>query len=135
MRQESVIQRRSSNSISSTPAVLEHPDETQAGCGDWRPEYLQKLLNIKVFLVLLTCLGIIQGSYFSYHAACSTTLEKRWSYSSKFTGFVLIADNISQIIVSAVVGILGKRMNKSVLIGIGMMIVGFSCWLNTLPFF
>lgn len=104
------------------------------GLGTWRPAYLQRLVNPKVFLFNLSLMAVIQGSYYSYMIGTTSTLEKRYAYSSRLTGFILIADNISSIIISPLIGFVGKHVNKSTLIAGGMMFVSASCWLTASPY-
>lgn len=112
-------------------------DEEELTCGicSWRPAYMQRFANPKVFMINFSLIAIIQGSYFSYLVGTASTLEKRFAYSSGLTGFILIADNFSQILISPIIGFLGKHMNKASLIGGGMVFVSFSCWLTAVPYF
>ena len=116
-------------------APIEYPKSSSCGLFNWRPSYLQRFSDTKYFMVNFSLLAVIQGAYFSYLIGCSSTLEKRFSYSSRLTGFILIADNFSQILLSPVVGFLGKRMNKAKLIASGMLFVSFSSWLTAVPYF
>jgi MFS family permease len=86
-------------------------------------------------MVFFIAVGIFQGAYFSYIVGSASTLEKRFSYSSKYTGYIMIADTFSSTITSSVAGFIGKRYNKSLLIACGMTFVGLSCLINSFPFF
>src|SRR5947208_2407480 len=88
---------------------FEYEDNT-CGLGSWRPQWLQRFANIKYFLLNFAFITVVRGSYFTYLIGCTTTLEKRFSYSGWLTGFVLIADNIAQVALSPILGFLGKRM-------------------------
>lgn len=112
----------------------EYEDNT-CGLGSWRPKWLQPFASPKFFMLNFSIIAVIQGSYFSYLIGCSSTLEKRFSYSGSLTGFILIADNFSQILISPLIGFLGKRMNKATLIAGGMVFISFSCWLTAVPYF
>lgn len=114
--------------------VIEYEDNT-CGLGSWRPEWLQMFATPQFFMLNFSIIAVIQGSYFSYLIGCSSTLEKRFSYSGWLTGFILIADNFSQILISPLIGFLGKRMNKATLIAAGMVFISFSCWVTALPYF
>ena len=113
---------------------VEYEDNT-CGLGSWRPEWLQMFATPQFFMLNFSIIAVIQGSYFSYLIGCSSTLEKRFSYSGWLTGFILIADNFSQILISPLIGFLGKRMNKATLIAAGMVFISFSCWVTALPYF
>lgn len=108
---------------------------TLMGIGRWRPEWLQRFNNPHSLTLLVALLGVLQGSWFPYYIAIISTLEKRFSFDSKVTGFILIADNISQMILSPIIGYLGKRYNQAHLIGIGMIFVGLSAYINIIPYF
>lgn len=113
----------------------ENNRDNMCGLGSWRPARLQFFTDPLFFMINFSIVAVIQGSYFSYLIGCSSTLEKRFSYSSRLTGFILIADNFSQILISPFIGFLGKRMNKATLIASGMVFVSFSCWLTAVPYF
>lgn len=113
----------------------ESDDDNTCGLGSWRPKWLQMFANPQFFMLNFSIIAVIQGSYFSYLIGCSSTLEKRFSYSGQLTGFILIADNFSQILISPLIGFLGKRMNKATLIAGGMVFISFSCWVTALPYF
>ena len=110
-------------------------EDNSCGLGSWRPKWLQPMANPTFFMLNFSIIAVIQGSYFSYLIGCSSTLEKRFSYSGSLTGFILIADNFSQILISPLIGFLGKRMNKATLIAGGMVFISFSCWLTAVPYF
>ena len=131
--------RRSGNFNNNPAKDVEEEEErikdTTCGLFNWRPKCLQVFTDPRFFVLNLSIIAVIQGSYTAYLIGCSSTLEKRFSYSSRLTGFVLIADNFSQILISPLVGFLGKRVNKATLIAGGMVFVSFSCWLTALPYF
>lgn len=52
--------------------------EMKCGLGNWRPEWLQKLANPKVFLINFSLVAIFQGASFTYLIGSMTTLEKRY---------------------------------------------------------
>lgn len=58
-----------------------------------------KIASTRVLVISFAFLAITQGMYFTYLIASTTTLEKRFAYDGKLTGFVLIADNISQLFI------------------------------------
>lgn len=128
---------RTARSVSQTGGPVdegEYEDNT-CGLGSWRPVWLQRFASPQFFMLNFSIIAVIQGSYFSYLIGCSSTLEKRFSYSGQLTGFILIADNFSQILISPLIGFLGKKMNKATLIAGGMVFISFSCWVTALPYF
>lgn len=125
---------RSVSQSAGQPDEGEYEDNT-CGLGSWRPAWLQPFASPQFFMLNFSIIAVIQGSYFSYLIGCSSTLEKRFSYSGQLTGFILIADNFSQILISPLIGFLGKKMNKATLIAGGMVFISFSCWVTALPYF
>ena len=116
--------------------MIQDSDQAMSmGLGNWRPRWLQRFNNPKAFTVLISFLGVLQGSYFPYYIAIISTLEKRYSFDSSVTGLILIADNISQMVLSPIVGYIGKRYNQAHLIGFGMLMVGLSAFMTALPYF
>lgn len=108
--------------------------DIQCGIGSFRPEWMRKLANPKVFMVNFSLIAIVQGAYFAYLIGSTSTLEKRFAYSSQLTGFVLIADNLSQLVINPVIGYLGTRVNKAKLMAFGMIFISFSCWMTGVPY-
>jgi len=91
--------------------------DTSCGIGNWRPDWMQVFANPKFFVINFSIVAILQGAYFTYLIGSISTLEKRFAFESKISGFILIADNLSQMVVSPIVGYLGSKYNRSHLIG------------------
>ena len=126
------------NRRSKAEAKLEDNDDdydTKCGLGSWHPDWLQFFATPKFFLINFSLVAILQGAYFTYLIGSISTLEKRYAFESKVSGFILIADNLSQMIVSPIIGYIGSRWNRSRLIAIGQVIVGFSSILTAFPYF
>lgn len=104
------------------------------GIGNFRPPWMRKLANPKVFMINFSLIAIVQGAYFAYLIGNTSTLEKRFAYSSQLTGFILIADNLSQLVINPVIGYLGTRVNKAKLMACGMIFISFSCWMTGIPY-
>jgi hypothetical protein len=73
-------------------------NDLSCGFGHWRPKWLQKLAKPEIFLINFSLVAIFQGATFTYLIGSLSTLEKRYAFESKVSGFILIADNVSQII-------------------------------------
>ena len=125
------------NGKSKAGAKLEDDNDydTKCGLGSWYPDWLQFFASPKFFLINFSLVGILQGAYFTYLIGSMSTLEKRYAFESKVSGFILIADNLSQMIVSPIIGYIGSRWNRSRLIAIGQVIVAFSSILTAFPYF
>lgn len=110
-------------------------DETTCGIGNWRPKWMQIFASPKFFLINFSIVAILQGAHFTYLIGSISTLEKRFAFESKVSGFILIADNLSQMVVSPIIGYLGAKYNRSRLIAVGELVVAVSCILSALPYF
>ena len=110
-------------------------ESTSCGIGNWRPKWMQVFASPKFFVINFSVVAILQGAYFTYLIGSISTLEKRFAFESKMSGFILIADNLSQMVISPIVGYLGSKYNRSVLIAIGELIVALSCIISSLPYF
>lgn len=103
----------------------------------------------------MSIVGIIQSMTGSIFFSTMSTLEKRYAFDSTISGIILIADNISQLMVSKgrggqlkgpdlfwgggqlspFIGYIAIRFNRARLIAIGELILALSCFLTTLPYF
>lgn len=108
----------------------EDNEDYSCGIGSWRPRWLQKFASPKVFLINFSLVAIFQGASFTYLIGAMTTLEKRYAFESKISGFILIADNISQMIVNPFIGYLGSKYNRPMIMAIGEIIVALACFMS-----
>ena len=110
------------------------PEDTSCGLAGYRPHWMQKFATAQFFVINFSIVGILQGAMFTYMVGILSTIEKRFAFDTKVSGFILIADNLSQMVVSPVIGYLGSKYNRSRLIAIGEMVVAISCLMNAIPF-
>lgn len=75
------------------------PRLTSCGLGSWRPQWLQLFASPVFFMINFSLIGVIQGMTGTYFVGSMSTLEKRYAFDSKISGFILIADNFSQMLV------------------------------------
>lgn len=95
-----------------------------------------KWMNRRFLLVLnFLLIDTVQFLYFSYKFPIATTLEKRFAFSSKVTGVIVIATNISGIFASPVAGHMSKHFNRARLIAYGLIFEAVSCFIQVIPFF
>ena len=82
----------------------DEPDDdyalTSCGMGSWRPKWLQRFASPVYFLINMSLVGTIQSMSGPLFFSSISTLEKRYSFDSKVSGMILIADNFSQLAVS-----------------------------------
>ncbi|CAG2107391.1 unnamed protein product, partial [Medioppia subpectinata] len=113
----------------------EETDDLSCGIGNWRPEWLQKYGSAKVFLINFSLVAIFQGASFTYLIGSMTTLEKRYGFESKISGLILIADNLSQMIINPFIGYLATKYNRPMLMAIGEIVVALACFMSAAPYF
>jgi len=110
-------------------------EELSCGLGNWRPRWLQKLAKTEIFLINFSLVAIFQGATFTYLIGSLSTLEKRYAFQSKVSGVILIADNVSQMIVSPLIGYLANRYNRPRIMACGEILSALSCFMCALPYF
>lgn len=121
-----------------TPQVVDDEDDlqiTSCGIGSWRPEWMQVLANTKLFLINICLIGVVQSMAGSVQFTVMNTLEKRFAFDSKISALINIADNISVMLLSPIVGYYAVRFNRSKLIGTGQLIIATSCLISASPYF
>lgn len=80
----------------------------RCGCGSFRPDWLQRFRTPIVFLINYSLMGILRGAYFHYTISSLSTIEKRYAFPSRLSSIILIADNVSSMIINPLVGYLGE---------------------------
>jgi MFS family permease len=126
---------RRTNSITNGDVESDEDKDTLCGIGGFHPEWLQRFANTKFFLINFSIVAVLQGAYFTYMIGSMSTLEKRFAFESKVSGFILIADNLSQMVVSPIIGYLGTKWNRSRIIATGELLVALSCIMSAIPYF
>lgn len=112
------------------------PDERDLLCGwrSFRPKVLQKLNSPKWFLVFLTLYSFMQGMIATgLTAAGLTSLEKRFKLSSKQTGMIIAANDVSALLLIIFISYFGGHRNKARWLGIGALVTSLGCLLFALP--
>ena len=84
-----------------TREVKDDYNLSSCGLGSWRPQWIQFFASPLFFLINFSIVGIIQAMTGTYFIGSMSTLEKRFAFDSKISGFILIADNFSQMLVSS----------------------------------
>ncbi|XP_022244931.1 solute carrier organic anion transporter family member 4C1-like [Limulus polyphemus] len=115
--------------------LSENNDDVQCGIGRFKPRWLQRFANPKVYLINFCLLGFTQGAYFTYLIGILSTIEKRFAFESKITGLILIADNLSPIFTSFLIGHFGGSGHRPRWIAAGMFITAVSCFVSASPYF
>ncbi|EDO31714.1 predicted protein, partial [Nematostella vectensis] len=110
--------------------------EQELTCG-WRsftPKFLQKLNTPKWFLVFLTIYSFMQGMTANgFTAAGLTALEKRFKLSSKQTGLIVAANDVSTLFLIIFISYYGGHRHKARWLGFGALVTSLGCLLFALP--
>ncbi|CAG2170748.1 unnamed protein product, partial [Oppiella nova] len=113
----------------------EDPTLTSCGIGSWRPQWLQVFASPIYFTMNFAIVGVVQAMTGSFLVASISTLEKRYAFDSKISGYIFIADNFVQMLVSPIIGYLSNRFNRPRMIATGELILALSCFINAMPYF
>lgn len=82
------------------------------------------------FIFLYSCLGMIATGM---TAAGLTSLEKRFKLSSKQTGMIIAANDVSALLLIIFISYFGGHRNKARWLGIGALVTSLGCLLFALP--
>ncbi|XP_003738189.1 solute carrier organic anion transporter family member 2A1 [Galendromus occidentalis] len=104
------------------------------GVGVFRPSWLQRFASSRCYALVFACLGILQSSFRSYLVGTLSTIEKRFSLSSKQSSIIMIGDDISPVIGSIVIILFMRDCSKPRYIGLAMLASGFACAFAMFPF-
>ena len=76
------------------------PEEKETSCGifSWRPKWLQKFANLKLYVLIYSTLSMIQSMGFSYANVVLTSVERRFGIKSKDIAWIYAGNEISQVI-------------------------------------
>ncbi|XP_022249123.1 solute carrier organic anion transporter family member 4C1-like [Limulus polyphemus] len=105
------------------------------GIGRKNKTRFQFLLNPKFLLFTISVLIVIQGMFFSYFVGIVYTLEKRYAVYSTISGFILIAGELSPILLGGIIGYFSQKSHRPRIIGLCMVVSAIGCFVCTLPYF
>lgn len=94
----------------------------RCGCGPFRPDWLQKFATSRFYAIVFGLLGVSQGAYRSYMVGTLSSVEKRFSISSRVSSIILIADDLSPLLASAVFLLFLRRTSMPNWISGGMLL-------------
>ncbi|KFM75765.1 Solute carrier organic anion transporter family member 4C1, partial [Stegodyphus mimosarum] len=113
----------------------ESDEDTVCGIGIFRPKWIQKWATPEVYLVLYSIIGVLQGTYYTYLVSTITTLEKRFAFKTKISGTIMLADEISPLLLGPLVGYFGGKFHRPRIVAIGMLLSALCCFVSALPYF
>lgn len=124
--------------ISSQSEFLEELSLTKdTSCGLWfiKGAFLQKFANKKAYVILYGILGCFFSAAYAYFNGTITTLEKRFKIPSRTTGIITVGNDLSQLLVSAILSYYAGRGHRPRWMALGMYTVVLFCILTALPHF
>ncbi|XP_054738862.1 solute carrier organic anion transporter family member 74D-like [Anastrepha obliqua] len=119
-------------------AVLrDMPLTEDVSCGFWifKGLGLQRFANQTTYVLLYGLVGCVFSMTFAYFNGTLTTIEKRFKIPSKNTGVIVIGNNISQMLASAVLSYYAGKGHRPRWIGFGIMTIVAFCILTATPHF
>ncbi|XP_058065662.1 solute carrier organic anion transporter family member 74D isoform X1 [Anopheles bellator] len=104
-------------------------------CGFWifRGPLLQRFANKKVYVFMYGVAGCIFSASFAYFNGIITTLEKRYKIPSKNTGIISVGNDISALLLSAILSYYAGKGHRPRWIALGLLLTTIFCLLTALP--
>ncbi|KAL1435752.1 hypothetical protein MTO96_010537 [Rhipicephalus appendiculatus] len=94
---------------------LQEERDYMCGIGSCYPRILQRFATPRMFFIVYSIMGILQ----TYFVGTLSTIERRFAMSSQTTGIILIADNLSPIIINLLAGYYANRISRPKIMGMG----------------
>ncbi|KAK7103249.1 solute carrier organic anion transporter family member 4A1-like isoform X1 [Littorina saxatilis] len=116
--------------------TVSKPDDVdhRYGCGSFKPGWLQKLANIKVFVFLVVLLCLVEGFAVNGIASASLVhLEKQFGLTSTRSALISSSQDIGALVVVLFVSFLGNRFNKPHWVAMGSLIMAVGSLLFIVP--
>lgn len=117
-----------------TRPMRTHVRDFQCGLGAWRPKWLQSFASPRCLFFFLNMLAMCQSAYKAYTMGALSTLERRFSLSTKSIAIILVAESISPIFFDIPMGYVASWISRPKLLSMGMMVVGCSSLIVALPY-
>ncbi|KAL5281163.1 hypothetical protein ACFFRR_004900 [Megaselia abdita] len=106
-------------------------------CGFWifKGNFFQRFANKTSYVILFGIGGSVFAMSYSYFSGTITTIEKRFKIPSRNTGIISIGNDISQLILAAVLSYYAGKAHRPRWIGFGLLTIVAFCLLTALPHF
>ncbi|KAH9368279.1 hypothetical protein HPB48_021227 [Haemaphysalis longicornis] len=115
---------------------FEHDDERayRCGFGQFRPDWLQRFATSRMYGLVFGILGVAQGAFRAYMVGTLSTLEKRFSISSQMSSIILVADDFSSLLATALFLLFLRRTSMPNWISIGILLSVIGALASYLPY-
>ena len=106
-------------------------------CGlfGWRPDWIQRFNNRKIYLFIFFIIGVIQSMTFSYLTVVLSTIEKRFGLKSKEATWIYSGNEISQIFFIFFLPFVGRVQRRPLFMGLSIMLSAVGLFIIALPHF
>ncbi|KAL1419710.1 hypothetical protein MTO96_024979 [Rhipicephalus appendiculatus] len=122
-----------------TSDTVATPQETDPDylCGvfNYRPRWMQRFARTQYFLVCYIVYGVFQGALKAYLNGCITTIERKFALTGKMFSVILIADNVSSLFASLLIGYYARKVSRPRMIAFSVSMTVLGCALAALPHF
>ena len=108
---------------------------TSCGLFNWRPQWIQKFANHKVYMALFVIIGIVQSMAFSYLTVVLSTIEKRFGLKSKEATWIYSGNEISQICFIFFLPFVGRVKRRPLFMGLSIMLSAIGLLIIAFPHF
>lgn len=112
----------------------ENDSDYLCGVGNYRPDWLQRFATSRYYALVFGLLGIFQGAYRTYLVGTLSTVERRFSLSSRASGIIMIADDLSPIVANLVMMVCLRRTSKPNWVAGGMLFSLLGTMASLLPY-
>lgn len=106
----------------------------RCGFGQFRPDWLQRFATPRIYGLVFGFLGISQGAFRAYMVGTLSTVEKRFSISSQMSSVILVADDFSSLLATAVFLLFLRRTSMPNWISGGILLSLVGALTSYLPY-
>ncbi|XP_077487691.1 solute carrier organic anion transporter family member 74D-like [Amblyomma americanum] len=120
---------------SEEPMSEETDPDYMCGIFSYRPHWMQRFAKTHYFLVCYIVYGVCQGALKAYLNGCISTIERKFALSGKMFSVILIADNVSSLFASLLIGYYARKVSRPKMIAFAVFMSVAGCFLAALPYF
>ncbi|XP_005176679.1 solute carrier organic anion transporter family member 74D [Musca domestica] len=110
-------------------------EDTTCGFGCVKGSFLQRFANQTSYVIIYGLVGCVFSMTNSYFHGTISTLEKRFKIPSRNTGMIMIGNDLSQVLCSAVLGYYAGKKHRPRWMGFGLLTLIAFCMLTVTPHF
>ena len=113
---------------------LDQFQNNSCGLFTWRPNWLQRFVSYKYFIVVYLLLGVSQSMIFGYLSVVLSTIEKQFGVKSAEIAWVYSGNEISQICFIVFLPFVGRVKKRPLIMGLASVISACGMFLIILPY-